>query len=102
MERFEAPHIDPEKRRLAKLADDAEAYAKTYEPPHHLYKALDQSGITDPQERARLIPEIRKELHRRNLPAGRQGRVPLSKRADLIEDARRLEARHPKEDEDEA
>ena len=95
MERFEAPHIDPEKRRLAKLADDAEVYAKTYEPPHHLYKALDQSGITDPQERARLIPEIKKELHRRKP-------LPLSKRADLIEDARRLEAQHTKENEDEA
>lgn len=83
----------PERERLSKLADAAEAFAKTYASPHHVYKALDQAGIADHEERALLIPAIKAELHRRKP-------VPLSKRTDLIEDARRLEARHPKDEED--
>lgn len=83
-----------EQERVAKLADAAEAYAKTYERPHDVYKALDQAGIKDTQERAVLIPKIRAELHRRKP-------TPLSGRQDLIEDARRLEERHPKDEEDE-
>lgn len=88
------PKTNPEKERVAKLADAAEAYAKQFAPPHHLYKALDQAGIADPETRAELIPEIKKELHRRKPK-------PLSERQDLIEDARIQELRHP-QDEDEA
>jgi len=88
------PKTEPKHERLTKLADAAQAFAKTYASPHHIYKALDQAGIDDPEERADLIPSIKKELHRRKP-------VPLSKRQDLIEDARIQELRHPK-DEDEA
>lgn len=80
----------PEQERVAKLADAAEAFAKTYASPHHVYKALDQAGVIDPEERALLIPAIKSELHRRKP-------VPLSKRTDLIEDARRMEIMHPKD-----
>ena len=93
--RFETPMTDPKAERLSKLAAAAEVFAKTYAPPHHIYKALDQAGITDPESRAEMIPEIKKELHRRRT-------IPLSERADLIEDARLRELRHPKDDEDEA
>ncbi|HTK59698.1 MAG TPA: hypothetical protein VL283_00685 [Candidatus Baltobacteraceae bacterium] len=93
MERFEMPNTDPEGERVAKLADAAQAFAKTYEEPHHIYKALDQAGIRDLGERKRLLAEIRKELHRRTPK-------PLSERKDLIEDARRQEARHPKEEDE--
>jgi hypothetical protein len=94
MERFEMPKTDPKQEGVAKLADAAAAFAKTYASPHHVYKALDQAGITDPETRAELIPSIKKELHRRKP-------IPLSERVDLIEDARIQELRHPK-DEDEA
>jgi len=89
------PKTESEKTRLAKLADAASAYAKEYASPHHIYKALDQAGIADPETRAELIPKIKIELHRRKPK-------PLSEREDLIEDARIQEMRHPKEDEDEA
>jgi len=88
------PMTDPNQERVARLADAAAVFAKTFAPPHHLYKALDQAGITDPETRAELIPAIKKELHRRKP-------IPLSERDDLIEDARLQELRHPK-DEDEA
>lgn len=94
--RFESPMTpDVDRTRIVRLADAAEAFAKTYAPPHHLYKALDQEGVTDPESRAELIGKIKAELHRRKP-------VPLAKRADLIEDARIQELRHPKDDEDEA
>lgn len=94
MERFETPNLNPERERVAKLADAALEFSKTYEEPHHIYKALDQAGIADIGERKRLIGKIRAELHRRRP-------IPLSEREDLIEDARLQEARHPN-DEDEA
>ena len=94
MERFETPAIDPERARVAKLADAALEFAKTYEEPHHIYKALDEAGVSDAGERKRLIGRIKAELHRRRP-------IPFSEREDLIEDARAQEARHPN-DEDEA
>ena len=89
------PSVNPERKRIAKLADAAEIFAKTFEAPHHVYKALDEAGVRDLAERKRLIGPIQAELDRR-------APKPLSKRTDLIEDARRLESRHPEENEDEA
>ena len=90
------PVPDPEKERVARMADAALAFAKTYEAPHHIYKALDQEGIKDAEARAEYLVAIRKELHRRKPKPEK----PLSERQDLIEDARRMEARHPREDEE--
>ena len=88
----------PEKSRAETLADAAMRLAPSLDlerqPDLHVYKALDQAGITDPGARKKLIPEIKKVLHRRRP-------VPLSEREDLIEDARIQELRHPKDDEDE-
>lgn len=89
---------NPEKERLERLADTAQKLAVGLDlersPNLHIYRALDAERIMDHATRQRLIPEIKKLLHWRERP--------LSKREDLIEDARRAEARHPKENEDEA
>jgi len=89
------PKGNPEKERLDRLADKAQVLAGTLDlkrlPNLHIYRALDAERIMDQATRERLIPEIKKLLHWRSRP--------LSKREDLIEDARRAEALHPKEDE---
>lgn len=95
MERFEMPKINPEKENPEKLADDAQARAAGLDlkrfPDMHVYAALDAANIRG-EDRKRLIPKIKKILHRRDLK--------FSKREDLKEDARNAEARHPKDDED--
>ena len=92
------PKGNPEQERLDRLADKAQALAPALDlkrsPNLHVYRALDEEHIMDQATRQRLIPEIKKILHWRERP--------LSKREDIIEDARRAEARHPKENEDEA
>lgn len=97
MERFETER-NPEAKLVAKLADDAQYWELRVDlkrkPNGHIHKALELEHIRrDDPAYNRLIGEIAAELRRRK-PA------PLSERKDLIEDARRLEARHPKEDEE--
>lgn len=95
--RFETALTNPEKSRAETLADAAERLAPSLDLERqrdlHVYKALDQAGIADPVARRKLIPEIKKILHRRRP-------IPFSERQDLIEDARVQELRHP-DDEDE-
>ena len=101
MERFESVP-NPEQARIAKLADLASAWAAKVDlkrtPKGHVYRALDELHIAEQNERERLIPLVMKELHRRN---GGRGKTPFSERTDLIEDARRREAQHPSETDDE-
>ena len=84
---------------IARLAESAEGFAPSLDlermPDLHIYRALDEAGIMDIGERKRLIGKIKAELHQ-------QRPVPFSERTVLIEDARAAEARHPKENEDEA
>ncbi len=93
------PMPDPEAARIGRLAERAAALAPSLDlsraPDGHVHKALDEAGIRDLSERKRLIPAIKKELHRKRPK-------PFSARTDLIEDARIQELRHPKDDEDEA
>lgn len=97
--RFEMPERNPEAERFERLVKAAAELAPTFDlkryPNKHVHVALDREGIKDAEERERLVPEIKKALHRRKP-------VPFSKRDDLIEDARIQEMRHPKDDEDEA
>lgn len=88
------PKGNPEKERLVRLADTAQRLGAQLDlersPNLHIYRALDDERIMDQATRQRLIPEIKKILHWRERP--------LSKREDIIEDARAAEARHPKDD----
>lgn len=93
------PTPDPETARIGRLAERAAALAPSLDlaraPDGHVHKALDEAGIRDLAERKRLIPAIKKALHRK-------APKPFSARPDIIEDARAQELRHPKDDEDEA
>ncbi len=92
------PKTNPEAERVGRLAKSAAELAPSLDlkryPNAHVHAALDRAGIKDAETRGRLIPEIKKALHRAKP-------VPFSERPDLIEDARIQELRHPK-DEDEA
>lgn len=92
------PVPDPERERVARLAEAADRFAPSLDlkrfPDLHVYKALDEAGIAEPGKRKRLVGAIKAELHRRRPK-------PLSRRQDLIDDARRLEAGHPKDPDEE-
>lgn len=89
------PQQETERALVASLAAEAQRLAPSLDlkrsPDQHLYVALDRAGIRDAETRRRLIPEIRKALHRLRPAAP----LPFSRRDDLIEDARIQELRHP-------
>jgi hypothetical protein len=95
MERFEMP-VQPETERIARLAAAAlrleSAVDLKRSPNGHIYAALDHAKIIDLPTRKKLIGEIKAEM-------ARQRPAPLSKRQDLIEDARRVSELHPSDDE---
>ncbi|WKZ29330.1 MAG: hypothetical protein QY323_01210 [Patescibacteria group bacterium] len=96
MERFETPQ-KPEHAQVSDLAAAAKRLEATVDrkraPDGHIYAALDQANIRDLAARKNLIGKIKAEL-------SRQRPVPLSKRQDLIEDARRASELHPKEEDE--
>ncbi len=105
------PKQESEGARIAKLAESAARLASTIDvrrvPNGHIFAAFDQAGITDLGERKRLLGKVRAALHRsetmdreRSLPERQDQKdqdLPLSKRIDIIEDARRAEANHPED-----
>lgn len=111
------PQQETEGIRIAKLAESAALLASRIDlrrvPNGHIFAAFDQAGITDLGERRRLLGKVRAAMHRSaatdrgrassertQYPDEKDQDIPLSKRVDIIEDARRAEANHP-EDSDE-
>lgn len=95
--RFEtpAPKEAPEQARIRALADAAERLAKEWESPNHIWKALDQAGITVQAERAAWFKKIYSELKKRGASPAKE--EPLSKQEWIIRDAERFAAGHPED-----
>lgn len=98
--RFESPppRESAEQARVRALADAAERLAKEWESPNHVWKALDQAGITVQSERAAWFKKVFSELKKRGARAAKK-EAPLSEQEWIIRDAERFAAGHPEDDE---